>query len=981
MNVKFVFLFAVAALAVASVATAAEPEEHNDVFTLIVAHLNKFQSQDGGFVRNGRENPSVEATERALFLTSLFGTRARINAYEASRFVEGALNSDNGYGSRAGASSTAEATYAAVLSYLYLGQSVPNPENIASFVESLWDANSSLFAATKGGHGDLKSTALALLTLKHTGALESGFVKGISASIRATLGEKLQSGADGSYFAFDNEAGLTATSANYYATVAASLVGYKFGKIADHAKYVNALQCLDETSPGNFGGFYTDSSRSAVQFVATGDAMATLKVLADLDKKVNYANSVDSEALSSFVAGAPEDIGDLASCHYAIAVTDAFTSNFKETMLYDVEGQPIKSSFVQGSQFKPVFALTYGGVPHGGIDVDVTITPPSARAEKADGETFKLALNQENQIYIADELYDTDEELGAISFEFTARYYVVGVGDISFKFSDEKNVGYKVSIDAKATLNGEEVESTDVQIGTEFEATVTLSTRQDAELLAGDFTVAFDVVDAAGASISNQKKQGKGNTEPYTFSYALKDGNIPAGALSLRIQVSGADGVVHSEESVAFSIDLTMVATDITVTDYKSGKAPTFKLGQKISASFVPASLPDLRTPQRFAAAQKDGRKFFLDFVSGDKVVASVGGKGSDAKGNSKYSFDYTIPADLDHIGEGSLAFRFVDAEGNSHTLSAFDDEIQSAPIGYSVNTKLELADVTTKPKTSTFDYGSTVNFAFKVKDSVSGKFVQAGKADGSTAHLALTSNGVRSVHIPAAASGDSFTINWPVNANAVAGKSVLSLDAQNPAGQTVAINENGKPYQMNVKVGGTIDVAYTTYAQTNPDSARSFIVTSFTLACKGNDLPGADLRANVIRAGQVVAENVPVTSDGTQYQVTYSANHKDAAAGTYKIAVFRESDRQASGSTLGTDDTAAAGTAADSDDFSSGTITKGSATVAESSSQKVLFVSTVSYGGQASRPIIQLRIEYFAVLALGALFYYVNQQKNAISL
>jgi hypothetical protein len=49
---------------------------------------------------------------------------------------------------------------------------VPNVGNVASFIKSLYDSQTNLFAPRVGEKGDLKSTALAFQALEYLGELQ-----------------------------------------------------------------------------------------------------------------------------------------------------------------------------------------------------------------------------------------------------------------------------------------------------------------------------------------------------------------------------------------------------------------------------------------------------------------------------------------------------------------------------------------------------------------------------------------------------------------------------------------------------------------------------------------------------------------------------------------------------------------------------------------------------------------------------------------
>lgn len=57
---------------------------------------------------------------------------------------------------------------------------MPNAGNVASFIKSLYDTQTNLFAARVGEKGDLKSTALAFQALEYLGELQVSVVRQIA---------------------------------------------------------------------------------------------------------------------------------------------------------------------------------------------------------------------------------------------------------------------------------------------------------------------------------------------------------------------------------------------------------------------------------------------------------------------------------------------------------------------------------------------------------------------------------------------------------------------------------------------------------------------------------------------------------------------------------------------------------------------------------------------------------------------------------
>lgn len=115
--------------------------------------IGDYQSPDvGGFQVNRYTAPTMEDTSDALFLSSLFGLSDKINLVGVSKFVQSLRNLDGGYCNQPGAISDVASTRNAIASLPALGATVDEKQtaSIASFLDTLYDAESKLFSARKG---------------------------------------------------------------------------------------------------------------------------------------------------------------------------------------------------------------------------------------------------------------------------------------------------------------------------------------------------------------------------------------------------------------------------------------------------------------------------------------------------------------------------------------------------------------------------------------------------------------------------------------------------------------------------------------------------------------------------------------------------------------------------------------------------------------------------------------------------------------
>jgi hypothetical protein len=177
-------------------------------FNDAVQQLARFQDlQTGAFQTNFNSAPTLEATTDALFLSSLYGLKSKINSFKAEEYLQSLRTKENGYSSSAGGVATLEATFNAVVSYVHLGEEVPQSSAVVDFVLSLVDA-SNMFSNNAGGRGNIKSTYQAIATLRALDSIES-----LPSSVSTSLINTLSAANNGKYFDFTN---VPAIKSNFY---------------------------------------------------------------------------------------------------------------------------------------------------------------------------------------------------------------------------------------------------------------------------------------------------------------------------------------------------------------------------------------------------------------------------------------------------------------------------------------------------------------------------------------------------------------------------------------------------------------------------------------------------------------------------------------------------------------------------------------------------------------------------------------------
>jgi len=635
----------------------------------VVSSLADYQSKSGGFRPTKESEATIEATAHALFLSSLFGLRDKINSAAVPQFIETLSNRDHGFSNQPGQPSDLESVRNALLCLNHLGNPLTlNTAGIGAFIESLFDTN--LYANTFGGTGSLKSTAIAFQTLDSLNLLQSPDVVNKKAVIKTFLEGLIKSEKNVKYFS-------TLTADNYYAIVVGHYVGIQFEEPDQWAAYFRSRQVRDGSSAG---GFYSDQTQNEILLDDAYYAVAALHTLQEATKSARpLPDTINTDNLLRYAGVLPRSLKAAALIYNAIARTSALQSIFKINAQYDVSDNRFRlvgNRIIQGSQIKPSLSVRMYGLAHAGLDVSLTTT------HKASASTSKLTWNADTQEYVTEDQYDTANKLGDVTFDYVIRWLVADLGkDLTIELSETKTVGYDFTVRSKAVHAGKEIEKIGtVAIGTDFSFDVSLGTVKNAKpsLLSGDFSVLFSVRDSSDVVIHRQVFDGKGNTKPISFQYTLNTANVPGGDLKFTFDVGSTDGI-HTTDFVTYNLPLTMVASEITFKNFEN-RAPVYRIGETVDVTIVPGSLPDLRTVKSYPAKDNYNlparRKFFMDVTSADSnvVLYSLPGTSSvNSAGDVAYNFQLPVSATFYSIGNNIVSFHYDTAAGVKIPLQLFD--------------------------------------------------------------------------------------------------------------------------------------------------------------------------------------------------------------------------------------------------------------------------------------------------------------------
>jgi len=876
----------------------------------VVSSLADYQSKSGGFRPTKESEPTLEATEHALFLSSLFGLREKINSVAVPDFIESVKNQDHGYSNQPGQTSDLESVRNAVLCLNHLGENpITDTAGLGAFIESLYDQTSDLYANYFNGPGNLKSTAIAFQTLSSLNLLQSSDNK--LANIKKKLEGLIKTEKNVTFFS-------TLTTDNYFAIVVASYVGIQFEHPESWAAYFRQRQVRDGSS---VGGFYTDQTHNEILLDDAYYAVAALHVLQEATKSSrSLPDSINTENLLRYAGVLPRSLKAAALIYNAIARTSALQSVFKISAQY--EGDPkyrlVGNRIIQGSQIKPSLSVrTTFGLAHAGLDVSLSTTHKTTSSSNSG----KLTWNADSQNYITKEVYDTADKLGDVTFDYIIRWLVPDLGkDLTIELHETKTIGYDLTIRPKATHAGKEIEPKGtVAIGTEFTIDVSLGTVKNAKpsLLSGDFSILFTVRDSSNVVIFQQPFDASGNKKPISFQYTLNTANIPGGELKFNFDIGSPSHGIHTTDYVTYNLPLTMVASEITFKN--QNKAPVYKIGESVDVTIVPGSLPDLRTVKTYSGKDVYGlparRKFFMDVHSADSnvVLYSLPGASSvNTNGDLSFNFQLPVKATFYSIGNNIVSFHYETATGDSIPLQLFDSAVgelyeDGSQLSYSVNTELHLRNLKNAPQDGKLDYGNDVMFSFQVFDSVSGQSIFNDDSKQATVYLVLkhqfdnsisfTSTKQPAQQISDAGKPSHFSVNWEVNPNAVKGKGTLTLVAQSADGKEISLYmENSKTvWQVNIEIGGDLSVDKHHFSSEIDEEDTIFFV-DLELSCQKKKLSDAELIASVSSVSGNQKQKIyslPVTlgREAGKYQLSWTQPTSQVKSGQYVVQFYRKVD------------------------------------------------------------------------------------------
>jgi len=264
-------------------------------------------------------------------------------------------------------------------------------------------------------------------------------------------------------------------------------------------------------------------------------------------------------------------------------------------------------------------------------------------------------------------------------------------------------------------------------------------------------------------------------------------------------------------------------------------------------------------------------RVFYMEISTPQgNVLSEVQGKAASSsisRDKVSYTFEYNVPATFDGVGTNVISFKYViGANKEAIKLENYDSKIgelfeDTVLLNFTVISELYMVDIKSKPETTTFKYGNTYTYRFRIKDQRSTKIVKAGFNPSATVYLSLlhTEEGRSKSYVSARIAAvvprdsktkDEFEISWSINPNAVKGTGTLLISVLDADGNNVDVYKEGsakQPVKYTVTIGGDIEKKHNTYSTELRDTRETVFVVDFLLLCEGKRLEDAQLKANVL--------------------------------------------------------------------------------------------------------------------------------------
>jgi hypothetical protein len=813
------------------------------------------------------------------------------------------VKSEGNFVPKAGAPATITSIRDGLLASGHSGVSA-DKSSIEAFVRSVYDAESKLFSSRQGATPSIKATAEALEVLSLAGLSTREWGSKTIAAVKELLTSSIKEEGSSKFFSFEGVTGdKESFEANVHALIAAHYAGVTLANPRAFANYF-----VERTHQRSGGIAFAATALPTLE--STTAAISALHAI-ERSSGFNALASINTEAIMQILYPLGHELSKVALSHQAFAYLSNFKDVFHVEVKLETASAPVDSrnpSIVQGAQVTPFVMAMPFNQPHAGLNVEAIVSHASSSDKK-----YKLLWNPDRFGYTTEEAFDTTGKLGELSIVVKIGVPVVGE-TLGFTATEKFNIGYTMTVKPSAKVAGRDIKPTEtVTVGTEFSFDVSVATT--APLSTGAFDLVFSVLDSSDVIVEQSSKNyAKSGAEVSHFTFELKRASLPAGVLTFRFHVlDHATNTIHTQHRVQYDLQLTMVASQIKIGDGSSLK-PTFKLGDSAKISFVPASFPDLVNLHTYSAVDALGedvtaaRKFFVDTMDAGVVLRSFAAEvAKDASGQTiVVSSTITFPALFDAIGTHHLRFRYTPASGSDVVLALYDSEAHEqfddhVEVGLVVKSDLYITELTNAPKGGSLSYGDPVTFSFKVKDRLSGEFVNS---YGSNSVFLVLSNkdaqGKSYVSARHAVSTDprgGFEADWAVNPNAVSGKGVIQLQAAVLGGEEITLaTEDRSEFAVNVVIGGDITHTSTVRQISVPHGSHAAVVVEFELACQKRVLTGALLTAGIFRNGQLVGYTpVARSDDEDKYTVSWAIPEADASSGQYTVSIHRQADKGSS--------------------------------------------------------------------------------------
>lgn len=806
-------------------------------------------------------------------MASLFAIGNRFDLIASRSFVESRRHSTGGFVDEDGVPSI-EATHAGVSALTILSPQ-SNFLQDWGFVRTLLNANG--FASSRPGQAtSIEATVLFFELLELIGSKQEPEIQTAISLLKSWLTEREVTEDETLFFA-DAESKLEPTVFNSLAIRLAILLEHDFGRVSQWVDYFKLLQ--DAESGCIFTG--PDSSTTSVE--ATQQGIRALAGLSRVGTGFPSFKQLDTSGFHEcFAQNTAYSVSAVSKAHISLAQTP-FVSNYFEVVTHfttpdgkDLSGETV----IQGEHLVPSVAIRTEFGSHPDLQVVTTFEHQELR------QTVELQLDPQSFIWFGQGSFDTSTILGHFGVSTHIRKPLPFIHTIMFTRRDVKRIGYGIEVIPEAVFEGQPiVPGGVVQSGTTFRMTINLFTIVEPSITHGQFSLELSIQESSGAVIHTDAIDGEDAEGALYFEFTLTRSDILPGQLLFDFTVEGTTGGAHSRRTLAYQIDNTLVAAELTLDSTRAS------LGSRVTGHFEPVII-DPNGALHLPVEHGHRRSFFLDLKTrSGQLIHSVPGVFSAEQGH--YEFSFTVPTTVEMLGQDlAVSVRYQMASKGEVVLPNYDVEAgsEASDLTLTIESQLTFHQIGAVP-TSSFQFGDQASWVFAIVDSHSGFRLPANNpasVSRSGVFITVKHDSYTSYRYPVQVQGNDLVGFWIAGPDSPAGPATLAIEVFDVDGNSLPISgESSVP----IVISGSVQATSAVHSTSSAAIGRTAFIADFRLSASGKDVSDARIQGAVFRNGVIfpALTNVPVARTAEGFSATWTLSLSDARSGQYELRLLRQ--------------------------------------------------------------------------------------------